>query len=296
MKILLLGKNGQVGWELQRTLALYGEVLALGREEENGNCGDLEKHKRLMETIDRFQPKIIFNAAAYTAVDNAEEDRERAMMVNSSAVSLIAKKCQELGCLLVHYSTDYVFDGLGDSAYLESDKVSPINYYGLTKLNGEREIINSGCNYLIFRTSWVYGIHGKNFMKAILSLARDRVELSVVNDQWGAPTSAEFIADVSTYVALKAIKDYKLSGVYHLVPDGVTNWCGFAKWIIENVPNKEYLKLNSNSINEITSDSYPTLAKRPKNSRLCNFKLKKILEPNSIKNWKFYANRVLSLL
>ncbi len=296
MKILLLGKNGQVGWELQRSLALYGEVLALGREDENGNCGDLEKPEKLLETIERFQPNIIFNAAAYTAVDKAEEDRDRAMLVNATSVGQIADKCTELGCLLVHYSTDYVFDGSGNEAHLENDLVSPINYYGLSKLNGEKEIINSGCKYLIFRTSWVYGVHGKNFIKTILRLGRDRENLSVVNDQWGVPTSAAFIADVSTYVALKANRDNKLCGIYHLVPDGVTNWCDFAKWIVQNTPNKEVLKLNSDSISGISSDCYPVPAKRPKNSRLCILKLKNILEPGSIKDWKFYADRVLSLL
>ena len=296
MKILLLGKNGQVGWELQRSLALYGEVLALGREDENGNCGDLEKPEKLLETIEKFQPEIIFNAAAYTAVDKAEEDRERAMMVNATSVSLIAKKCHEIGCLFVHYSTDYVFSGSGNDAHLENEQVGPINYYGLTKLIGEKEIINSGCNYLIFRTSWVYGVHGKNFIKTILKLAKDRETLSVVNDQWGVPTCAAFIADVSTYVALKAVQDSQLCGIYHLVPDGETNWCDFAKWIVQRVPNKEALKLNSTSINGISSDSYPVSARRPKNSRMCNSKLKEVLEHDSIKNWDFYADRVLSLL
>ena len=297
MKILLLGKNGQVGWELQRSLALYGEVLALGREDENGNCGDLEKPEKLLETIERFQPNIIFNAAAYTAVDKAEEDRDRAMLVNATSVGRIADKCTELGCLLVHYSTDYVFDGLGSEAHLENDLAVPINYYGLTKLNGEKEIITSGCRYLIFRTSWVYGVHGNNFIKTMLRLAKEKTSLRVVADQVGTPTSAEVIADISVYAAMKVLAGEKgLQGVYHLVPDGVTNWCEFARWIIDRSINISGNMLSSRDILAITSEEYPTPARRPLNSRLNNSKLKSILPSNTIKTWDMYAQRVLSIL
>ena len=291
-KILVFGKNGQVGWELQRSLGLVGDVVFLGRNDQGGDLCDVSA---LTARIKAEKPEIIFNAAAYTAVDAAESDEKTAYLVNAEAVSAMAMAAKELGALLVHYSTDYVFDGSGQTPRTEETLPSPVNVYGASKLAGEKVILDSGCSSLIFRTSWVYGVHGKNFIKTILRLGQTKETLNVVNDQVGAPTSAEFIADVSTALAIRVLSGEKsLLGTYHLVPDGETDWCDFAKWIISNAQELDYpLTLSAQAIKGIPSEEYPTPAKRPRNSRLDNNKLKALFPKQSIHSWDTYAKRVL---
>ena len=267
MKILLLGKNGQVGWELQRALAPLGEVIALDRAGKDGLCGDLADLEGLCTTISIVKPNIIVNAAAYTAVDNAENDKIATNIVNSEAPRILAEEALKVGAWLIHYSTDYVFDGSGNNAWDEDDQPNPLNEYGRSKLAGEQAIQNSGCKYLIFRTSWVYGSKGNNFAKTMLRLASERQTLSVINDQVGAPTSAALLADCSAHALLQAIHNPQLTGLYHLAAGGQTTWYEYAKFVIEHARNigKE---LVVTEINAISTLDYPTPAKRPYNSRL----------------------------
>ena len=263
-KFLILGKNGQVGWELQRSLALKGNVLAVGREDEGG---DLYRPEEVAGKIIAYQPDIVFNAAAYTAVDKAESEQDKAFAVNSAAVREVAQACQQIGAILVHYSTDYVFDGSGNSPRDEKAPTKPLNVYGQSKLAGEDEIRRYCPQSFIFRTSWVYGVHGKNFIKTILRLAKTKESLKVVSDQIGAPTSAEFIADISAELALRALNEKnKLFGIYNLVPNGTTSWCDFAKWIVSQAHSLNIdLALESQNIHPIPSSEYPTPAVRPLN-------------------------------
>ena len=291
-KFLILGKNGQVGWELQRSLALKGSVLAIGREDKGG---DLYRPEEVAGKIIAYQPDIVFNAAAYTAVDKAESEQDKAFAVNSTAVREIAKACQQVGAILVHYSTDYVFDGSGAAARDENAPTKPLNVYGQSKLAGEDEIRRYCPQSFIFRPSWVYGVHGKNFIKTILRLAKTKESLKVVSDQIGAPTSAEFIADISAELALRALNEKnKLFGIYNLVPNGTTSWCDFAKWIVSQVHSLNVdLALESQNIHPISSSEYPTPAVRPLNSRLDNSKLRSQFKEGCIHDWSEYAKRVL---
>ena len=233
MKVLLLGKSGQVGWELQRSLATLGDLVALDRHEGNGLSGDLANLEALRETIRHVAPDVIVNAAAYTAVDKAESDHNTARLINADAVELLAQESARLGCLLVHFSTDYVFDGSGSEPWQEQDQVAPVNAYGSTKLAGEQAILASGCKHLIFRTSWVYGARGNNFAKTMLKLATDRTQLNVIADQIGAPTGADLIADVTTVAIRHARGDDKVCGIYHLAASGFTSWHEYATLVID---------------------------------------------------------------
>lgn len=284
-KILVLGKNGQVGWELQRSLGLMGNTVFLGRNDQGG---DLLKINEMVDRIKQERPQIIFNAAAYTAVDTAEKDIDTANKVNGDAVSALAKVCKEIDALLIHYSTDYVFNGLGDKPWTEKDVIAPINAYGNSKALGEKAILESGCKAYIFRTSWVYGVHGKNFMKTMLRLGRSRDSLGIVADQIGAPTSAEFIADVSTWLAMH--KPVQHPEVVHLVPYGTTSWYGFAKEIFDQAKSDN---LMIKSLKSLKTEEYPLPAKRPLNSRLNNSKLISLLPAGAVKEWQCYALRVL---
>lgn len=297
MKILLFGKNGQVGWELQRSLTTLGEVVALDRQGTEEDCGDLEQPLKVVETIRRHNPDVVFIAAAYTAVDKAETEKEKALLVNGYTVGAISRVCAELKCLLVHYSTDYVFNGSGNGPREEEAVTSPLNYYGESKLVGENAIKESGCRHLIFRTSWVYGVHGNNFIKTILRLAASKTEMNVVADQVGAPTAASFIADVSTQLAQRVINgEESLCGTYHLVPNGTTNWCDFARWIVNLASQSETLALKAEAIRAIPSTGYPTPATRPLNSRLSNAKLVKAFGKDNIQSWEYYAEQVVNVL
>lgn len=273
MKILLLGKNGQVGWELQRSLAPLGELIALERHSANGLSGDLSDLEALRATIRQIQPDIIVNAAAYTAVDKAESETELADRVNGQASQVMAEEARALDAWLIHYSTDYVFNGEGLAPWLETASASPVNHYGASKLAGEQAIIASGCKYLIFRTSWVYGARGNNFAKTMLRLAKDRETLSVIADQFGAPTGADLIADVTALAILQVQRHPELAGLYHLAAAGEVSWHGYASHVIDFArANGEELAVTA--INPIDTSAYPTPARRPLNSRLDTQKLR----------------------
>lgn len=274
MKILLLGPNGQVGWELQRALAPLGELVIAGRE-----LGDLEQPEQLRGALRQIQPQVIVNAAAYTAVDAAESDRERARTVNALAPGVMAEEAAAARSLLIHYSTDYVFDGSGERAWLETDSTGPVNAYGETKLEGETLIRASGCRHLIFRTSWVYASRGKNFLRTMLRLAGDKDKLSVVCDQSGAPTGAELIADVTAHALRAEAHNPALSGLYHLVAGGVTTWHGFAVHAIETARRLgQPLRVGADAITACRTADFPTPARRPQNSRLSTERLRETFQ------------------
>jgi dTDP-4-dehydrorhamnose reductase len=272
MKILLLGKNGQVGWELQRSLAPLGELIALDRHTVDGLCGDLSDLDALRATIRLVKPDVIVNAAAYTAVDKAESETELADRVNSQATQVMAEEAAALGTWLIHYSTDYVFSGQGSTPWRETDAVAPVNHYGASKLAGEQAIVASGCNHLIFRTSWVYGARGNNFAKTMLRLAKDRETLSVIADQVGAPTGADLIADITALAIQKVMRSPELAGIYHLAASGEVSWHGYASYVIDFARHQGE-QLVVTEVNPIETTAYPTPARRPLNSRLNTQKL-----------------------
>lgn len=268
MKLLLLGKDGQVGWELQRSLAPLGEVLALNSRSEV-HCGDLTNLAGLARTVQAWAPDVIVNAAAYTAVDKAESERELAFRVNAEAVDVLARAAAACGALLVHYSTDYVFPGQGTRPWQETDEVGPLNVYGHSKLAGEQAIQASGCKHLIFRTSWVYAARGNNFARTMLRLAADRDTLGVIDDQFGAPTGGELIADVTAHALVAACHDPALLGLYHLAAAGETTWYRYARFVLEQAAAAGVsLKVTADAVDTLASEAYPTAAKRPSNSRL----------------------------
>jgi dTDP-4-dehydrorhamnose reductase len=273
MKILLLGKDGQVGWELQRALAPLGELVCAGRGEV-----DLEQFDALRTMVRTVRPDILVNAAAYTAVDRAESEPERAMRVNAGAVEVLAQEMKPHNGCLVHYSTDYVFDGTKSAAYAESDATNPQSAYGRSKLAGEDAIRTSGCRHLIFRTGWVYCAHGGNFAKTMLRLARERTEIKVVSDQIGAPTGADLIADVTALALHRLDADPALagsaSGLYHLSAAAATSWYGYATLLIETaLASGASLRVTPRGVVPIPSADYPTPARRPANSRLDSARL-----------------------
>ena len=274
MKILLLGANGQVGWELRRSLAPLGEIRAYDR-----HTGNLQKLDDLSRLIRDFSPEAIVNAAAYTSVDKAESELDQAFLINSKAVEFLAKEAKLLNAWFIHYSTDYVFDGLKSGAYIETDSPNPQSVYGQTKYDGEESIKETKVKHLIFRTAWVYSKRGTNFIKTMIQLAKKQDELKVVNDQIGAPTSAELIADV-TALCLNQIVQYKnsahnLSGTYHLTPTGETSWHGFAQFIItEALGLGVKFRVSFENVQAISTSEYPLPAKRPSNSLLDAKKLR----------------------
>jgi dTDP-4-dehydrorhamnose reductase len=295
MKILLLGKNGQVGWELQRALCVLGEVIALDRHPAQtvyGTlAGDLSDLAALREAIRSVAPDVIVNAAAYTAVDKAETERELAHTVNALASQVMAEEAKRLDALLVHYSTDYVFDGTGTAAWKETDAVAPDNYYGATKLEGEQLIVASGCKHLILRTSWVYAARGNNFAKTMLRLAKDRPTLNVIADQIGAPTGADLLADIAVAALQQTLLNPALSGIYHLAPAGETSWHAYAQYVIDFArANGEVLAVES--VNPIPTSEYPTPASRPLNSRLNTQKLRDTFSLH-LPDWQSGVTRML---
>jgi dTDP-4-dehydrorhamnose reductase len=276
VKILLFGKGGQVGWELQRSLAPLGEVVAVGFDSTDF-CGDFTNLAGLAETVRRVKPSIIVNAAAHTAVDKAESEPDLARTINALAPGVIAAEAQKLGAWLVHYSTDYVFDGSGSQAWKESDTPAPLSVYGQTKLEGEQVVAANCAKHLIFRTSWVYAARGGNFAKTMLRLAKERDSLSVIDDQIGAPTGADLLADI-TALALQRVQtqplQHELAGLYHLVASGSTSWHGYAALVIEHARNAGVdIKTAQNAIHKIATQAYPTPARRPLNSKLDTSKL-----------------------
>ncbi|TMW76172.1 dTDP-4-dehydrorhamnose reductase [Thauera sp. UPWRP] len=273
MKILLLGKNGQVGWELQRALAPVGTVVALDRGGADGLHGDLEDLDGIDRTVRSLAPDVIVNAAAYTAVDKAETDVERAQRINAEAPGVLALAAATVGALLVHYSTDYVFDGSGDTPWRENAPTAPLSVYGRSKLAGEEAIRAAGCRHLILRTSWVYAARGGNFARTMLRLAAERERLTVIADQHGAPTGAELIADVSAHALRAEHADRSLGGTYHLAAGGETSWHGYASFVIEQA-RKLGATLKAGEIAPIGTRDYPTAAARPLNSRLDTSRLR----------------------
>jgi dTDP-4-dehydrorhamnose reductase len=275
LNILLLGANGQVGRQLQRSLAPLGVVTALGRQGSGGLCGDLADLAGLAETVRTVAPDVIVNAAAYTAVDRAESEPEQARQINAHAPAALARAAKEINAWLIHYSTDYVFDGTGTAAWQEDDPKDPVNVYGQTKLQGEQAVCQNGCCYLIFRTSWVYAALGKNFINTMLSLAAQRESLKVVNDQTGAPTGADLIADVTAHVLRSAYPDKTLSGIYHLAAAGQATWWEYANLVISAAAESGMaLKTKSENIIPVPSAEFPTPAPRPGNSRLDTTRLR----------------------
>ncbi len=262
MNILLLGANGQVGWELQRALAPLGTVHVHDRR-----TADLSQPQSLHTLILALRPAVIVNAGAYTAVDKAESEPTLAHAINAQAPAAMAKAALEVGALLVHYSTDYVFDGAKVGAYLPQDETAPKSVYGTSKLAGEQAIVASGCAYLIFRTSWVYARRGGNFAKTMLKLAQTRESLAVVSDQIGAPTGADLIADVSAHCIAATLKNPALLGLYHLVSSGQTSWHGYAQFALRAAQTHgAQLKVTPEQVQAISTAQYPTAATRPANS------------------------------
>lgn len=274
MTILLFGKNGQVGWQLQRSLAPLGEVVALGHDGEHGLCGDFSDPDGVAETIRKIAPEIIVNAAAFTAVDGAESAPELARTVNACTPGVLATEASKLDAWLVHYSTDYVFNGQGETPWLETDSPDPLSIYGKTKLEGERSVARCP-KHLIFRTSWVYAARGNNFVKTMLRLAQERDHLKVIDDQIGAPTGADLIADVTAH-ALRHVRSLPaLAGLYHLAASGETSWHGYAAYVIELARRQGMaIRLPSDAIEAIPTRAYATPACRPLNSRLDTRKLR----------------------
>ncbi|MBP1118735.1 MULTISPECIES: dTDP-4-dehydrorhamnose reductase [Pseudomonas] len=296
MKILLLGKNGQVGWELQRALAPLGEVIALDRQGADGLCGDLADLERLAATVRALAPDVIVNAAAYTAVDKAESEPDLAMLINGEAPGVLAREATALGAWLIHYSTDYVFDGSGEQQWREDAATGPLSVYGRSKLMGEQAIQASGAKALILRTSWVYAARGHNFAKTMLRLATERDSLNVVADQYGAPTGAELIADVTAQILYRVRADQNpaaLAGIYHLAAAGETSWHGFAQFVLEHAArNGVALKVAPDQIGAIPTEAYPVPAPRPRNSRLALSKLETAFQLK-MPSWQQGAQRML---
>ncbi|TRO30659.1 dTDP-4-dehydrorhamnose reductase [Pseudomonas putida] len=293
MRVLLLGKDGQVGWELQRSLAPLGQVLALSSRSQ-AHCGDLTNLSGLAETVRSFAPDVIVNAAAYTAVDKAESEREQAFKVNAEAVGVLARAAAECGALLVHYSTDYVFPGGGNRPWREDDETGPLNTYGESKLAGEQAIQAAGCQYLVFRTCWVYAARGNNFAKTMLRLAAERDSLGVIDDQYGAPTGAELIADITAHAIAATRANPALVGLYHLAAGGETTWCRYARYVLEQAAAQGVqLKAHAEQVKPLTTDAYPTPAKRPANSRLDTHKLQEAFSLN-LPDWRVGVARMLT--
>jgi dTDP-4-dehydrorhamnose reductase len=292
-KILLFGKGGQVGWELQRSLAPLGEVVAVDFDSTDF-CGDFTNLAGLAETIRQVKPSIIVNAAAHTAVDKAESEPDLARTINALAPRVIAAESQKLGAWLVHYSTDYVFDGSGSQAWKETDTPAPLSVYGQTKLEGEQAVAANCTKHLIFRTSWIYAARGGNFAKTMLRLAKEREALSVIDDQIGAPTGADLLADI-TALALQRVQAHpELAGLYHLVASGATSWHGYATLVIEHARKAGVdIKVPQSAIHKIATQAYPTQAKRPLNSKLDTLKLQTAFNLH-LPPWQHGVTRMLT--
>ena len=293
MKILLFGKSGQVGWELQRSLAPLGELIALDSASRE-MCGDFSDPAELARTVRKVAPDVIVNAAAYTAVDKAESEAELARTVNALAPGALAEEAMRANSLLVHYSTDYVFDGGGDQPWRETDATAPLNVYGATKLEGEQLIQQSGCRHLILRTSWVYGARGGNFIRTMLKLAQERDSLNVIDDQVGAPTGADLLADVTAHAIRAAQQRPEVTGLYHLVAAGEVSWHGYARFVIDYAARSGVdIKVAPDAINAVPTSAFPTPARRPHNSRMDTAKLRQTFDLH-LPDWRVGVARMLS--
>jgi len=294
MRILLLGKDGQVGWELQRALAPLGEVVALGYDGHSGFSLDVTDETAVRATVAAVMPQVIVNAAAYTAVDRAESEADIAHRVNAEAPGVLADEAAMRGIWLVHYSTDYVFDGSGSRPRHEDDPTGPLSVYGKTKLAGEEAIRASGCRHLILRTSWVYAARGDNFARTILKLAAEREQLTVIADQVGAPTGADLIADVTAHLvrAVVSADDASRGGTYHLVASGETSWHGYANFVIEEARRRHASEFKVREVAPVLSSAWPTAAVRPLNSRLDTTRLQADFGIH-LPDWRFGVGRLL---
>jgi len=292
MKILLLGGNGQVGWECQRSLSIMGTLDIHDR-----STADFLYLDKLRKVVRESKPDVIVNAAAYTAVDRAEDDQEAAFQINSKAVALLAAEARQQNACLIHYSTDYVFDGTKQGFYSEQDETNPQSVYGQSKRDGELAILDSGCQFFILRTSWVFASRGNNFAKTMIKLAQEREELSVVSDQVGAPTSAELIADVTAQIIyqLRQKPDFakKHSGIYNLVADGEASWFDFARRVLTKAQELGLaLRVGPQGIVPVSTTSFPRAAPRPANSRLDTIKLSTLLNI-SLPDWQFHVDKMM---
>jgi dTDP-4-dehydrorhamnose reductase len=269
VKILLFGRNGQVGWELQRSLAPLGDVIALGSGSENGLSGDFLDPDGIVRTVRTVRPDVVVNAAAYTAVDKAESEADRAAQLNALTPAVIARAAAEAGAWMVHYSTDYVFDGSGTRPWREDDATGPLSVYGRTKLAGEQGITSANPRHLVLRTSWVYGARGGNFAKTMLRLARERDRLTVIDDQFGAPTGADLLADVTAHAVRSLLAGTGQAGIYHVAAGGETTWNGYARFVVGCAQQAgEKLKAGPQEVDPVPTSAFPTPARRPHNSRL----------------------------
>ena len=295
MKILLLGRGGQVGWELQRSLALLGEVVALDFDaagNPDGLCGDFSNLAGIADTVRRVAPQVIVNSAAHTAVDKAESEPDFARLLNAQAPGVLADEARKLGAWLVHYSTDYVFDGSGHTPWSEDDATGPLSVYGRTKLEGEQNVARCE-RHLTLRTSWVYAARGGNFAKTMLRLAKERDTLTVINDQFGAPTSAELLADVTALALRAAMARPALAGLYHCVAGGETSWHQYACFVLREAQALGWqLRAGPGQVAEVATAQYPTPAQRPLNSRLNTTRLQSAFGLH-LPHWQVHARRML---
>jgi dTDP-4-dehydrorhamnose reductase len=293
MKALLLGCNGQVGWELQRSLLPLGEVIACDFDSSLDRRADFTNPSAVAELVARVRPSVIVNAAAHTAVDKAESEPDLARLINATTVGAVAEQAKKYGALLVHYSTDYVFDGSGASPRDELAPTGPLSVYGVTKLEGENLIRASGCRHVILRTSWVYAARGHNFIKTMLRLAGERETLSVIDDQIGAPTGADLLADVTAHVIRGVSERHSEEGTFHCVAKGEISWFGFARFIIEWArANGQSIKVAPAGVLPILTTQYPTPAVRPLNSRLSTAKLARVFSLD-LPQWQVGVERML---
>jgi dTDP-4-dehydrorhamnose reductase len=292
MKVLLFGKDGQVGWELQRSLATLGELTALDFDSTSHHA-DFTRPALLADTVRSLRPDVIVNAAAHTAVDRAESEPELAATINAEAPRVLAAEAAALRAWLVHYSTDYVFDGSGFAPRDETAPTGPLSVYGRTKLDGEQHIRASGCTHLILRTSWVYAARGGNFARTMIKLAGERDTLNVIDDQFGAPTGADLLADITAYAVRACQADPARGGTYHAVAAGETNWYGYARFVIEWARAQGLpVGVAADSIHAVPTSAYPTPARRPLNSRLDTTRLRRTFGL-TLPNWRDGVTRML---
>jgi dTDP-4-dehydrorhamnose reductase len=269
VKIVLFGCNGQVGWELQRSLAPLGEVVALDRHGAGELRGDLAEPDGIARTVRTLRPDVVVNAAAYTAVDKAESEIEQAAQVNAVAPGVLAQAAAEVGAWMVHYSTDYVFDGSGQRPWREADATGPLSVYGRTKLQGEQRIAAANPRHLILRTSWVYAARGGNFARTMLRLARERERLTVIDDQYGAPTGADLLADLTAHGVRDLLGGRGAPGIYHVAAAGETTWNRYARFVLAQAQQAgQQLKATPETVDPVPTSAFPTPAHRPRNSRL----------------------------